>query len=98
MRARKLFASFPAPAFGECRHRGHARRFVAARDSKNGVRAAIVGKRRLLGELRSGAGGPFRRMPPCTSSRSRSFTPVPFSPSLSWATRGHEQGGPSPNL
>jgi hypothetical protein len=42
---------FPAPAFGECRHRGLARRFVAARNSKNGARAAILGKRRLLGEL-----------------------------------------------
>jgi len=38
------------------------------------------------------------RMPPCTSSRSRSSTPVPFSPSLSWCTRWHEPGWPRSNF
>ena len=32
-------------------------------NSKNGARAAILDKRRLLGELRSGAVGPFGLMP-----------------------------------
>src|SRR5260370_1843849 len=31
-------------------------------NSKNGARAAILDKRRLLGELRSGAVGPFHRI------------------------------------
>ncbi len=47
--SREVQPSFPALAFANAVIAASRVRFVAARNSKNGARAAILGKRRVLG-------------------------------------------------
>jgi len=47
--SREVQPSFPALAFANAVIAATRVRFVAARNSKNGARAAILGKRRVLG-------------------------------------------------